>query len=410
MKHCNFLTQALTFLLTTLLALTVPVNGQIAIRGETVYTMAGDPINDGVVLVKKGKIDRVGSASRVRIPSDYRTISAKVVTPGLIDAHSVVGLSGHLNQPQDQDQLEKSGPIQPELRAIDAYNPREKLVEWVRSFGVTTIHTGHGPGALISGQTMIVKTAGETIDDALVNSSVMVAATLGERAQATGNKAPGTRPKMIAMLRSNFLEAQAYTEKKKKAKKGKMPGRDLKLETLEHVLNGEIKFLVTVDRANDILTAIRLAKEFKLPLVLDSAAESYLVLDEIKSAKIPVILHPTMSRARGDRENLSLETASKLEQAGIPFALQSGFEPYVPKTRVVLFEAAVAAANGLDFEDALAAITIDAARLLGIEKRVGSLQRGKDADIALYDGDPFEYTSHCIGVIINGEVVSEVRR
>ncbi len=383
MKRCNFLTRSLTFLLATLFTSTVPVNGQIAIRGETVYTMAGDPINDGIVLVKKGKIDRVGSASRVRIPSDYRTISAKVVTPGLIDAHSVVGLSGHLNQPHDQDQLEKSGPIQPELRAIDAYNPREKLVEWVRSFGVTTIHTGHGPGALISGQTMIVKTVGETVEGALVNASVMVAATLGERAQADGNKAPGTRPKMIAMLRSSFLETQAYTEKKKKAKKGKMPGRDLKLEILEQVLKGEIKFLVTVDRANDILTAIRLAKEFKLPLVLDSAAEAYLVLDEIKAAKISVILHPTMSRVRGDRENLSLETASKLEQAGIPFALQSVFEPYVPKTRVVLFEAAVAAANGLDFEDALAAITIDAARLLGIEKRVGSLQRGKDADIAL---------------------------
>jgi imidazolonepropionase-like amidohydrolase len=123
-----------------------------------------------------------------------------------------------------------------------------------------------------------------------------------------------------------------------------------------------------------------------------------------------VILHPTMMRSFGEAENLSLETASRLRQAGIPFALQSGFEAYVPKTRVALFEAGVAAANGLRFEDALASITIDAARILGIDKRVGSLEPGKDADIALYDGDPFEYTSHCTGVILNGRVVSEARQ
>ncbi len=158
------------------------------------------------------------------------------------------------------------------------------------------------------------------------------------------------------------------------------------------------------------MSALRLAREFNIRIVLDGAAESYLVTDEIKRAGVPVIVHPTMYRAAGDTENLSMETPATLRRAGIPVALQSGFESYVPKTRVVLFEAALAAANGLSMQEALGLVTIDAARMLGINNRVGTLEAGKDADLALFDGDPFEYTSHVIGVIINGQVVSEERR
>jgi imidazolonepropionase-like amidohydrolase len=165
-----------------------------------------------------------------------------------------------------------------------------------------------------------------------------------------------------------------------------------------------------VDRHQDILSALRVASEFKLKVVLDGVADAPLVLDGIKRSGFPVILHPTMARPSGDSINLSFETAAKLRQAGIPFALQSGFESYVPKTRVVLFEAAIAAAHGLTFEQALASITIDAARLLGVEKRLGSIEAGKDGDLALYDGDPFEYTTHCTGVIINGVVASSESR
>jgi imidazolonepropionase-like amidohydrolase len=134
------------------------------------------------------------------------------------------------------------------------------------------------------------------------------------------------------------------------------------------------------------------------------------VADAIKAAGVPVILHATMVRARGETENLSMETAATLRKAGIPVALQSGYESYVPKTRVVLFEAAIAAAHGLSFVDALATVTIDAARILGIAGRVGSLEAGKDADLALFDGDPFEYTSHVVGVVIDGRVVSQEAR
>jgi imidazolonepropionase-like amidohydrolase len=159
------------------------------------------------------------------------------------------------------------------------------------------------------------------------------------------------------------------------------------------------------------MSALRVAEEFKLKLVLDGAAEAYLLVGEIKAAGAAVILHPTMRRAgMGETENISFTTAAVLRKAGIPVALQSGYESYVPKTRVALFEAAIAAANGLGFEEALGTVTIDAAKILGIDARVGSLEVGKDGDAALYDGDPFEYATHCVGVVIGGKVVSEEPR
>ncbi len=380
---------------------------QIAVRGETVHTMAGPPIKDGVVLVRDGKIELIGPASSTRVPDGYKLLRAKVVTPGLIDARTVVGLSGYLNQAHDQDQIERTVAVQPDLIALDAYNSREPLVSYLRDYGITTIHTGHAPGSLISGQTMIVKTAGPGLQRAVMKPSAMLAATIGDGGRAEQGKSPGTRAKMIAMLRAEFIRAQEYDRKRASGDAAKDQPRDLRMEVLARVLKSELPLLITAHRAQDILTAIRFGKEFNLKLVLDGVAEAYLVTEEIKAAGYPVILHPTMFRAGGETENLSLETASRLRDAGIPFALQSSYESYVPKTRVVLFEAAIAAANGLSFEDALSAVTIGAARILGISDRVGSLQAGKDADLALYDGDPFEYTTHCIGVIADGVLASE---
>lgn len=401
-----------TLLLASLVFLALPIaaRAQIAIRGDVVYTMAGAPITNGIVLIRDGKIEAVGPAERIPVPAGYRVYTAKVVTPGLIDAHSVVGLSGYLNQPHDQMQLEGSGPFQPELRAIDAYDARERLISWVRSFGVTTLHTGHGPGAMVSGQTMIVKTIGDEVDQAVIVPTAMVAATFGPGGLASGGRSPGTRSKLIAMLRAELLKAQEYDRKQSAAKDDQKPPRELRAETMVRILKKELPLLITAQRAVDIMDALRLAKEFDIKIVLDGAAEAYLLVKEIKAAGVPVIIHPTMFRAGGDTENLSMETASVLRRAGIPIALQSSFEGYVPKTRVVLFEAGEAAANGLNFNDALATITIDAAKILGIDKRVGSLETGKDADVALYDGDPFEFTTHCIGVLVNGAVVSEEKR
>ncbi|MBA3335907.1 MAG: amidohydrolase family protein [Acidobacteria bacterium] len=189
-----------------------------------------------------------------------------------------------------------------------------------------------------------------------------------------------------------------------------LPPSDLRSEIMQKIVRREFPLLITAHRAQDIMTALRIAKEFNIKIVLDGASEAHSVIYEIKASGFPVIIHPTMFRAGGESQNLSLETASKLKTAGILFALQSGFEGYVPKTRVVLFEAGAAAANGLSMRDALATITIDAARILGLEKRIGSIEKGKDADLAMYDGDPFEYTTHCTGTIINGQIVSEVVR
>jgi imidazolonepropionase-like amidohydrolase len=389
--------------------------GTIAIRGDTVHTMAGPAITDGVVLIEAGRIRQVGPAADVRIPEGTKLLRGKVVTPGLVDAHTVVGLSGYLNQPQDQDQLDTGDPLQPELRAIDAYNPQERLIEWVRGFGITTIHTGHAPGALISGQTMIAKTRGATAEEAVIKPVAMVAVTLGDDARAKGDgaekKSPGTRSKAVAMLRGELVKAQEYVRKQSLADEAKRPDKDLRLEALSKVLAGEWPLLVTADRAADLASALRIADEFKLRIVLDSGAEAYLLTDRIKAAGVPVIVHPTMKRAgAGETENLSFETAATLKKAGIPVALQSGYEGYVPKTRVALFEAALAAANGLSFDEALATITIDAARIIGVADRVGSLAPGKDGDLAIFDGDPFEYTTHCTAVVIDGEVLSDEPR
>jgi imidazolonepropionase-like amidohydrolase len=395
----NVLSFILLLLTAYCLPLTVPA--QIAVRGETVWTMTGEPLTNGVVLIgANGKIEAVGAANQVKIPQNYKIVSAKVVTPGLIDAHSVVGLAGYLNQPHDQMQIDVSSPIQPDLRAFDAYNAEEKLVEWVRGFGVTTLHTGHAPAALVSGQTMIVKTFGKTVDDVVIVPTAMIAVTIGDAGLAGQGRSPGTRAKQAAMLRAELIKAGNY----------KGEPRDLKAEMMSKVVKREIPLLVTAQRAQDIMTALRIAKEFNLRIVLDGVSEAHLVINEIKASGFPVIVHPTMYRAGGELENLSMETAAKLKQAGITVALQSGYETYVPKTRIVLFEAGLAAANGLSKRDALSTITIDAAKILGIDNRVGSLAAGKDGDVAMYDGDPFEYTTHCTGTIINGQVVSEVVR
>jgi imidazolonepropionase-like amidohydrolase len=401
-------------------------SAQVAVRGGTIHTMAGPAIQNGVILIRDGKIAAIGRGDAITIPAGVRVLEAKVVTPGLIDAHSTVGLTGIFNIPHDQDQLERSNPIQPELRAVDAYNAKEELVGWVRSFGVTTIHTGHGPGELVSGQTIVVKTWGETVEKATLVQTRAVAATLSADAQKPDGGSPGTRSKMMSMLRAELIKAREYRAKRQAAERddangeGKSseqkdakkdpPPRDLRLETLVDVLDRKLPLLVTAQRSQDIANALRLAEEFEFDLWLDGAAEAYLLLDQIKAAGVPVFMHPMMARPSGELRNFSLETPAKLRDAGIPFVFQSGYESYVPKTRVVLFEAAKSVANGLTFEQALGAITREPARILGIADRVGTLEVGKDGDAALYDGDPFEYTTHCVGVVIDGQVASGASR
>ncbi|MFN6138369.1 MAG: amidohydrolase family protein [Planctomycetota bacterium] len=382
----------------------------LVVKAKLIHTVSGKSIANGAIVCVDGKIASIGEIATVVIPEGAKVIQAEVVTPGLIDVRSSVGLSGILNVDHDSDHLESSAPLQPELRAIDAYNPREELIEYVRGFGITTVHTGHAPGELISGQTMIAKTRGGTVQDALVFDGKAVCATLTESSQKSGKQSPGTRGKQMAMLRALLIEASEYRSKLNKqsketdASEDSKVARNLKLETIVDVLEGKKALLITADRAQDIASALRLGEEFSIRIWLDSAAEAYQLIPQIKKAGVPVLLHPSMARANGDRENMTFRSASILKESGIPFAIESGFEAYVPKVRIVLFEAALAAAHGLSKEAALESITLSAAKILGIEDRVGSIDVGKEADLALYDGDPLEYTTHCTSVVIDGVV------
>lgn len=379
---------------------------KLAITAEKLHTSgpAGD-IDNGVVLIENGKITAVGPASQVAIPEGFTKLTAKVATPGLIDARATVGLSGIYNTKHDSDQLERSSAIQPELRAIDAYNALEPLVMYLRMLGITTVQTGHAPGEVISGQLMTVKTIGQPLPAGVLNPASAIAVTISPQAHKDGSRSPGTRGKLAAMFRQELLKAREHKESIAKAKEPKdKPSRDLKLELLVDALDGKIPLVVHAHRAQDIATAMRLQEEFGFKLILDGGAESYLLIDQLKARNIPVFIHPSMMRAVGETENASFTTAGKLADAGITVAMQSGYEGYVPKTRVVLFEAAVAAVNGLGAKRALEAMTIVPARLLGIDNRVGSLEVGKDGDIALFDGDVLEYTTHCTTTIIDGAI------
>lgn len=425
-------------LLTTIATLLVSVgalaqNGDLLVYGDVIHTMQDgklSTITDGVVYIEDGVIRAVGPVNATAIPKKaIETRRAAVVVPGLIDPRSTAGLTGIYNQPQDQDIIETTSPIQPELRAMDAYNGRDELVGFLRDKGVTTLHTGHTSGEAISGQLFVVKTREGTVGDNVLVETSAVAATLAPSA-INGARGPGTRAKLALILRDELIDAQEYKTKLDawQAKKdafashvpaegedeadapkdpGDPPGRNLRMEALSAVLAGDVPLLVTANKAQDIDTALRLAEEFGFTLWLDSGAEAYLMIDALKDADVPVFLHPTMARPWGDMENMSWTTAGDLADAGLTVMTQSGYEGYVPKVRVVLFEAAIAAVNGWGVERAMAGLTITPARVLGIDDRVGSIEVGKDGDLALYDGDPFEYTTRCVGTVIEGEVVSD---
>ena len=385
----------------TLVVCSITSAETIFVFGEEIHPVTQSVIRNGVVVVEDGTIQGVGPASMVDGREADRVIQASVVVPGFVDARATVGLTGQFNHEHDQDHLDTSEAMQPELRAIDAYNWKERLVEWVRGFGVTTVHTGHSPGELISGQTCIVKTAGRGLQDDLVQTCWGVSATLGEGAQRSGSS-PGNRSKAVAMLRQAMIAAEERLKNRSERGEGNL-FRNLREEMLEDIASGERPLIVHADRAFDISAALRLKQEFGLDVVLESAAEAHGMIDAIKAANVPIFLHPTMARGSGERLNVSFTTAAKLREAGVPVAFSTGYEAYVPKVRVLLFEAAMAIPYGLSREDALAMITIEPAKILGIQDRVGSIEPGKDADLAFFDGDPFEWVTHCEGVMIDGQ-------
>ena len=351
----------------------------------------------------------MGKFGEVEIPEGTPTLIAAAATPGLIDAHTVVGLSGWLNIPADQDQDELSDPNQADARVLDGFNPNEPLLRFALAHGVTVAQVCPGRANPIAGQAGIFRTAGRTAEGMAIRSPSAMVFNLGEVPKSSyPDKAPATRMGTAALIRKALSEAQGYRAKQEAAAKDEDddkpgPDRNPRLEALGLALAGEVPALFTAHRADDIATALRLADEFGLEPVLGLATEGYLIADRIATAEVPVLVHPTMQRV-GSPETFhsTLTNAAALADAGVPIAITSAFEGYVPKTRAPLYEAAIAMANGLGHDRALRSITLGAAEILGIADRFGSLEPGKAGDVVLYDGDPFEYATHVTHVLLDG--------
>jgi imidazolonepropionase-like amidohydrolase len=352
----------------------------------------------------------MGPRTSVDAPAGVPVYRAAAVTPGLIDAHSLVGLSGLYNVPADQDQDESVEPNQAALKALDGFNPAEPLLAYLLSQGITVIQCGPGREAPIAGQAGIFRTRGRSAEEMALRFPSAMVLNLGEEPKhvfGSKRKSPATRMGTAAVIRAALSGASTYAAKQDRAAASPdkdPPDRDPRAEALGACLSGKLPVIFSARREDDILTALRLTREFKLRSILDLATEGYLIADQIAASGLPVIAAPTMERVGAlETMNASFENAALLRRAGIRVAIQSGFEDYVPKTRVIRLEAAVAAANGLGFTGALRAITIDAAGILQIEDRFGSLAPGKTADLVLYDGDPFEYTTRVTRVIMDGK-------
>jgi len=377
-----------------------------AVFAGRVHTVAKGTIEDGVVLVEDGLIKEVGKRGDVKLPAGIAVLRAAEVTPGLIDAHTSVGLSGILNDKKaDQDQDERSDPNQSDLRVLDSFNPQEPLLQFVREQGVTVIHATPGPANVIGGQTGVFRTHGRTAEQMTLKFPAGIFVNLGENPKSTyAGKFPSTRMGTANLLRTAFAGAQAHARKRETAKEP--PAPNFKHEALELALNKKVPVWFAAHRGSDITTALRIADEFQLRPVLALGTEAYLVADILVDKKLPIVAHPTMQRPSSlEAFNSQLGNAAALTEKKLTTAIGTAFEGYVPKTRVLRQEAAMAMVNGLGFDGALKSITSEPAKILGIDDRFGALQPGKVADLVLYDGNPFEHATHVTHTILGGRVI-----
>lgn len=380
---------------------------RFAVRAGRIHVVSGSPILDGVVLVEDGKITAVGKAADVKLPEGIPVLHATEVTPGLIDAHTSVGLAGALNIGADQDQDETTDPNQADIRVLDGINPNEALLEFLRRQGVTVVHVVPGPANVIAGQTGVFRAHGGTVEAMTIRFPAALMVNLGETPKKTyPNKAPTTRMATAALLRNEFSKGRDHLRKRNAESDPMKREPKPKLDPFADAIEGKLPVIFSAHRADDIQTALRLTKEFGLKARLDEATEAYLMPEEIRQSKLPIVLHPTMQRVgRIETFNTRLGSASTLAILGNPLAIGSGYEDYVPKTRSIRHEAAMAMTHGLAYANALGAITLDAARILGIEKDYGSIEVGKQADLVLYDGDPFEHQTQVQFTIVGGRLV-----
>lgn len=385
----------------------------LLLKNGNVMTMAG-PAFVGDVAIENGKIVAVGQSLSYS-DAEVRDVTGMTVMPGIVDPHCHIGMWEDAMGFEGADGNECTNPITPELRAIDAINPYDRCFEEAAAGGVTTCVTGPGSANVIGGQFVAIKTYGDSVEDMVLRFPVAVKAAFGEnpkRVYNGKNQTPSTRMATAALMRKALIEAQEYNEKleRGKADPEKMPERNLGKEILARVIRRELPMKIHAHRADDILTAIRICREFKLRYTLDHCTEGYLITDKLKEALGEdcegIIVGPLLTeRSKIELKNLSFKAPKVLEQAGIEYAMMTD-HPVTPEQYLPICTA-IAVREGASEEGALKAITINAAKITGIADRVGSIEVGKDADIAVFSGHPFDFRSRCVLTLVNGKVAHE---
>lgn len=380
----------------------VIINGRI-------FTMEGEPIQCGFVRINGEKIEEVGGMDcleSVGEDEEILDVHGAWVLPGLIDAHSHIGITEEKWGVIGDDCNEQTTPVTASLRAIDAVNPMDPAFHNAIEAGITSVMVGPGSANVIGGQFLFMKTQGRCIDHMVVKNPAALKVAFGENPKTTyGNKDqyPSTRMGTAALLRSTLFQAVQY---KKDKESGNLPSEDFEMEPWMPVLNGEIPLKAHAHRADDILTAIRIAKEFDIDITIDHGTESHLIVDEVAASGFPVIAGPELtSRSKLEVQNMNFKTNKILHEADILFSITTD-HPVVLIQYLPLC-VGLAVKCGLPMEEGLKTMTINAARICRVEERVGSLKKGKDADIAIFSGNPMEVFTKTLYTIINGTIIYE---
>jgi imidazolonepropionase-like amidohydrolase len=374
-------------------------------RGATLIPIAGEPIENGALIVQNGKIVAVGSSAEVASPvgAVEHDVSGKVIMPGLVDTHS------HIGRVEGGD---RSATLHPDVRVLDAVDVRHNSIQRARAGGITTVNIMPGSGHLMSGQTVYLKLRnGEKIEDLLYCDDPLNGVCGGMK-MANGTNSldekpfSGTRAKSAAMVRQLYVKAQEY-KKKIEAAAGdpqKMPERDLEMEALLQVLDGKRIVQHHTHRHDDIMTVLRLAKEFGFRVVIQHGSEAWKVADEIAAAGAPCsIIMIDSPGGKLEAINLSYQTGAILEKAGVDVAFHT--DDYITDSRLFLRSAAFGVRAGMSRAKALEAVTLAGARMMDLADRIGSLEKGKDADFIVLAGDPLSVYTHVEQTWVEGELL-----
>lgn len=382
---------------------------KLAIINAEIHTVTQKEPLRGTVLMEDGKIAGFGN---ITVPEDADVIDAAgaAVYPGFIDPHTHLGISEQGLGWEGRDYNEMTEPVTCQLRALDAINPEDDGYREAVEAGITTVMSTPGSANILGGSTVVLKTGGGLLHQRVMRENAGIKGAFGEnpkRVYSGQKKTPSTRMASAALLRETLVAAQNYQDKIKRAgdDAGKLPPRDLKLEALLPVLKKEIPIRMHAHRADDIATALRIAQEFDINLTLEHASEAHLIVDKVVAAGFPAIVGPSLGASgKVETQNKTLETVKILSTAGVTVALTTD-HPVLSIYQLLHAAAAVVRETGMDEYDVLRLITINAAKILGVDDRVGSIEVGKDADLVIVDGHPFDYLSQTLYTIINGEVV-----